>query len=89
MILFSFGGLQELIELEPHSTVEFSLESKAAFIPAFDILSNKIYLTDIQQIIPTLKVIYFQTLNHVLYGEEIKVNISQPISEESIKYSFD
>jgi hypothetical protein len=89
MILFSFGGLQELIKLEPHSTVEFSLESKDAFIPAFDILANKNYLTDIQQIIPTLKVIYLQTLNHVLYGEESKVNISQPISEKSIKYSFD
>ena len=87
--IFSFGGLQDSLLFTPNSKFELSLISKTAFVHSFYSPSKKKYYDEIHQIVPTIKILYCQEFLSSDNFSDVKLFVSQSVTNENIKFSLD
>lgn len=86
--IFSFGGLQDSLLLTPNSKFEISLISKTAFMDSFYSPSKKTYYDEINKIVPTIKILYYQEFISSNDFLNVKLFVSQNVTKENIKFSL-
>lgn len=86
--IFSFGGLQDSLIFTSNSKFQISLISKTAFVNSFYSPSRKTYYDEIQQIIPTIKILYYQEFLPSNDFPNVKLFVSQNVTKGNIKFSL-
>jgi hypothetical protein len=88
LVIFAYGGLQDSLSFEPGQEYKVSITSKTAFVESIFSQTKKDYSDEIEKIIPTIKVLYFQEFPQNDRATNIRLFVSQDVSPEKIKVAI-